>query len=113
MTGKHEDDPLLTREMLAAAVRNYLGDGATNDPRASPVFADLSGLPPVLIHVGADEVLLDDSTRVANAIEALGGEVRLEIWANMIHVFPSLYEHLTSSTDALDNVGDFLCTRLA
>ena len=105
MTSKADDDPLLTREMLAAAVHNYLGEGSARDPRASPVFADLSALPPLLIHVGKDEVPLDDSTRVMERIEASGGDARVEIWASMIHVFPSMYEHLTTSTAALDDIG--------
>ena len=94
MTGKADDDPLLTRAMLSAAVANYLGDQSPRDPRASPVFADLSGLPPLLIHVGDDEVLLYDSTRVRERVEAGGGNVRVERCAYMIHVFPSLFESL-------------------
>ena len=113
MMGKADDDPLLTREMLSAAIRNYLGDGSARDPRASPVFADLSGLPPLLIHVGEDEVLLDDSIRVMEGVEAGGGDARVEIWASMIHVFPSMYEHLTTSRAALDDIGHFLRDRLS
>ena len=113
MTGKAEDDPLLTRDMLSAAVRNYLGDSSTRDPRASPVFADLSGLPPLLIHVGEDELLLDDSIRVMERVEASGGDARVEIWASMIHVFPSTYAHLTTSRAALDDIGHFLRARLS
>ena len=113
VTGKAEDDPLLTRDMLSAAVRNYLGDSSTRDPRASPVFADLSGLPPLLIHVGEDELLLDDSIRVMKRVEAGGGDARVEIWASMIHVFPSTYAHLTTSRAALDDIGHFLRARLS
>ena len=112
MTDKADDDPLLTRDLLSAAVHHYLGDGPPRDPRASPVFANMSELPPLLIHVGDDEVLLDDSTRVMERVEKSGGEVRVEIWANMIHVFPSLFEQLTTSTGALDDVGQFLRGRL-
>ncbi len=113
MTGKVDDDPLLTRAILSAAVRNYLGDGSTRDPRASPVFADLSGLPPLLIHVGDDEVLLDDSTRVMERVETSGGDALVVIWANMIHVFPGLFEHRATSAEALDDIGQFLRTRLS
>ena len=113
MTEKADGDPLLTRGMLSAAVHNYLGDGSTRDPRASPVFADLSGLPPLLIHVGEDEVLLDDSTRVMERVEGSGGDVRVVVWASMIHVFPSQFEHLTTSAEALDDIGQFLLSRLA
>ena len=112
ITDKADDDPLLTRSILSAAVHNYLGDASARDPRASPVFADLSNLPPLLIHVGDDEVLLDDTTRVMERVEKDAGDVDVVVWASMIHVFPSLFEHLTASKEALDDIGLFLRTRL-
>lgn len=113
MSAKADVDPLVTRGMLSAAIRNYLGDGSTRDPRASPVFADLSKLPPLLIHVGEDEVLLDDSLRVMELVEKAGGDVRVVTWADMTHVFPILYQHLTTSTEAFDDLGGFLRARLS
>ncbi len=76
------------------------------------MFAELSNLPPLLIHVGDDEVLLDDTTRVMERVEKEGGDVNVVVWASMIHVFPSLFEHLTASKEALDDIGLFLRTRL-
>ena len=65
----------------------YLGGHAATDPLASPLFADPAGLPPLLIHVGAIETLLDDATRFAAAAEAAGVDVTLEVWPEMIHVW--------------------------
>lgn len=110
---KAADDHLLTRDMLARAVQNYLGASSALDPRASPQFADLSGLPPLLIQVGDDEVLLDDATRAAAKVEESGGDVHLSIWTNMIHVFPSLFDQFTTSKQALDDLARFLSTRLS
>ncbi len=86
METRGEADPLMTRESLATTARLYLG---THDPLASPVYADLAGLPPVRIHVGEDEVLLDDSIRYGESLEAAGGTVEVHTWEGMVHVFPS------------------------
>ena len=80
MADRAAADPLLSREALDGAARLYLGDHDRRDPRASALYGDVSGLPPVLIHVGADEILLDDSQRFASRIEAAGGVAELHIW---------------------------------
>jgi epsilon-lactone hydrolase len=82
-------DALLSRKMLKSAARNYLGRdfGRANarDPRASPLYADLSGLPPLLIHVGATEVLRSDATRLAERASAAGVDAHCEIFAAVPH----------------------------
>jgi acetyl esterase/lipase len=78
---------------IAASARYYLGDTDPRNPLASPLYADLSGLPPLLIHVGADEVLLDDSTRLAERARAAGVHVELKIWPVVPHAW-QLAPHL-------------------
>lgn len=108
ITAKEDRDPLVNRTMLETASRHYLGRVHPTDPRASPLFGDLSALPPTLVHVGDDEMLLDDSLRLANLIEQQGGQVQAVVWDEMIHVFPSLYEQLGASSRALDDIADHL-----
>ena len=72
----------------------------------------MDGLPPLLIQVGTDEVLLDDSRRFALAVANAGGTVRLEVWEGMHHVFQLNVEQLASARRALENAGDFLSSHL-
>ena len=78
------------------------------DPLVSPVFADVGGLPPLYIQVGDDEILLSDSERIAENIIAAGGEIRLEIWPEMWHVFQMFVGKMPESGRAIDNIGDFI-----
>jgi acetyl esterase/lipase len=83
-------DPLVSTEPLKIYAAAYAGETALDDPMLSPGLGDLSGLPPVLVQVGGIEVLLDDSTNVAAAIESVGGEVTFQRWDEAIHVFQML-----------------------
>ncbi|CAN5605118.1 alpha/beta hydrolase [soil metagenome] len=106
-------DPLLGRETLGEAAAMYLGDGDPTDPLASPMLGDLSGLPPVMIEVGDGEVLLDDARVVAQRIEAAGGEVDLEVWPEMLHVFQAFPPDLIPEADqSLLRAGRFLESHL-
>jgi epsilon-lactone hydrolase len=107
METRAEADPLLTRESLASTARLYLGGHDPRDPLASPLYGDLAGLPPVRIHVGEDEVLLDDSVRYGERIES-HGTVQIHTWQGMIHVFPSNVALLHAAKEALDDIGNFL-----
>jgi acetyl esterase/lipase len=78
---------------IAASARYYLGDTDPRNPLASPLYADLAGLPPLLIHVGADEVLRDDSTRLAERARAAGVPIDLKIWPVVPHAW-QLVPHL-------------------
>jgi epsilon-lactone hydrolase len=89
METRAKDDPMLTRDALNHAAQLYLGQEDRHDPKASPLYGEVTGLPPVMFHVGEDEILLDDSRRFANRIEAAGGDAQLHIWEGMTHVFPS------------------------
>jgi epsilon-lactone hydrolase len=108
METRAEADPLMTKESLAAAARLYLIEHDPCDPRASPLYADLARLPPVRIHVGEDEVLLDDSIRYGERLETVGGTVQVHTWEGMIHVFPSNIVNLWAAKQALDDIGGFL-----
>jgi monoterpene epsilon-lactone hydrolase len=103
-----EADPFLTRAVLASAASRYLGHHDARDPLASPLYGNLSDLPPVRLDVGEDEILLDDSRRYADRLATAGGEVRLNIWAGMAHVFLSNVGTLDAAISALGDVGAFL-----
>ena len=107
METRAESDPILTRDALNQAAQLYLGNQDRHDPKASPLYGEVTGLPPVMFHVGEDEILLDDSRRFANRIEAAGGVAQLHIWEAMTHVFPSNVS-LQAAKDALDEIGAFL-----
>jgi acetyl esterase/lipase len=108
METRAEADPVSTQQALATAAHLYLGHHEPLDPRTSPLYGDLTGLPPILIHVGEDEVLLDDSTRYGERVERNGGSCQVNIWEGMMHVFPSNVSALHAAKAALDDVGDFL-----
>jgi len=100
-------DPLLTYENLQSSARMVLGGADSRDPRASPLFGDLSQLPPLLIQVGSDERLLDDGRQVAERAGGAGSQVRLEVWEGMHHVFQADVAHLRTSNLALDRAAVF------
>jgi acetyl esterase/lipase len=83
-----EADPIHQRPMILALAKDYLGEqGDPGDPQVSPLYADLAGLPPLLIQVGDRETVLDDSVMFADKARAAGVDVSLELWDGMIHVF--------------------------
>jgi epsilon-lactone hydrolase len=106
---KDDVDPIIHKAYLAELVEAYLPRNFdSRDPRVSPLYADLGGLPPTLIQVGSCETLLEDSTRFAAAAGAAGVAVTLEVWPNMIHAFPMWNAHLAPGREALANAGDFI-----
>ena len=101
-------DPLIHKAYLEELAQAYAPVGVDRkDPRISPLFADLRGLPPLLIQVGSDETLLADSTRFAQAAGAAEVAVTLEIWPKMIHAWPLWNAHLEPGRAALAQVGAF------
>lgn len=111
---KADADPMVSREGLGWFVDHYLGPGGdADDPYASPAYGDFTGLPPMLIQVGADEVLLSDSLAVAERAGMADVAVTLEIWPNMIHVFQAFYPFLQESRDAIARIGDWGRARIA
>ncbi len=101
-------DAMLSPESLRKFRDLYLGDADPASPLASPLFADLSALPPVYIAVGSTEVLRDDSQRLADALREAGGEVELELWPDMPHVFPLLSSLIPEGQQAIDHIAAFL-----
>jgi len=101
-------DPLLTRDALDGARQLYLGQVNATDPRISPLYGDPAGLPPVLIHVGEDEILLDDARRYSDLLAKSGLSAELHVWEGMVHVFPANLVLLQAAREALDIAGEFL-----
>jgi len=98
---------------VAYSSRYYLGDHDPRDPLASPLYADLSGLPPLLIHVGADEVLLDDSTRLAERARAAGVRVNLKIWPVVPHAWQLAPHLIPEARQSLREAAEFLRAPIA
>ena len=101
-------DPFFTRAQVARLVDSYLAGADAQDPLASPLLGRLAGLPPVLIHVGDDEVLLDDSRRYIERAAAAGVDARLDVWMGMPHGFPASIGRLKAAAQSLDAIGAFL-----
>jgi acetyl esterase/lipase len=101
-------DLYFTKPQVAALVHSYLGNADPNDPLASPLQGRLSGLPPIRIHVGDDELLLDDSRRYVERAVAGGVDARLDVWMGMPHGFVAIIGPIKASAQALDAVGLFL-----
>jgi monoterpene epsilon-lactone hydrolase len=108
ITSKTGEDFVLNGDMLRGMAAGYLGATPPRTPGASPVYANLKGLPPLLIQVGATEVLLDDSTRLAAYAGAAGVKVRLDIWPEMFHVWHTWSARLDEGKEALDDMAAFL-----
>lgn len=104
-------DPMISREGIVGVALAYLGNQPDN-PLASPVRADVSGLPPMLIQVGSEEVLLSDSTTFANNAAMTGIDVSLRVWAGMPHAWPLFHPFLRAGLPAIDEVGAWMRKRL-
>lgn len=101
-------DLLNDGDKLRQAARLYLGTYAPDTPLASPLYADLHGLPPLLLQVGADEILLTDATRLAARAQAAGVPVTLEIWPGMQHEWHFAANWLPESRQAIARIGEFI-----
>jgi monoterpene epsilon-lactone hydrolase len=112
MESKAIEDPIVSREMLLGWGKLYLGGRDPRTPLASPLYADLRGIPPMLIQVGSAEVLLDDSTRLAERALAQGVDTTLEVWPEMIHVWQSFAAILPEARQAIERIGKFVQTHL-
>jgi len=108
MTDPAVADPLISHEYLRDCAAKYAGSLEPTDPLASPLYANLHGLPPLLLQVGTDERLLDDTRQFAQRAHDAGVPVQLEIWEGMHHVFQLDVTHLESSRTALDHTARFL-----
>jgi acetyl esterase/lipase len=113
METKREVDPLLSRENLQARIPDYTSGQDPALGLISPVFADLSGLPPLIIQAGTHEVLLDDAVRLARQAAVADVEVTLDITPGVPHVFQAYYPFLDEAAAALDRAGQLLSAHLA
>ncbi|MEV8195320.1 MULTISPECIES: alpha/beta hydrolase [Rhodococcus] len=103
-------DPLVTKEQLDANAAAYLGDGDRTNPLASPLYGDLTGLPPLLVQVGTEEILFDDTARLAEKIRAAGGRVEVQVEDGMPHVHQILLGRLSEALPSLERAGTFIRT---
>jgi epsilon-lactone hydrolase len=110
---KGEADPLLSREALQARVPDYTAGQDAALPLISPLFADLSGLPPLIIQAGTHEVLLDDALRLARRAATADVAVTLDVTPGVPHVFQAYHQILDEAAAALDRAGQFLSAQLA
>jgi len=110
---KHaKEGGMMQPERILVMARAYLGGADPRTPLASPIHADLRGLPPLLIQVGGAEELLDDSTVLAEKARAAGVDVTLEEWDDMIHVWHGFATALPEARQAIDRIGEFVKEKL-
>jgi len=108
MKSKASVDPMVQKEGLLEMAAHYLNGQDARSPLAAPLYADLAGLPPLLVQVGTAETLLDDSTRLAERARKAGVKVTLEPWNDMIHVFQVFAPMLDEGQQAIDKIGEFV-----
>ena len=108
VTTKATVDPLIQKPYLLELAAAYLNGADPRTPLASPLYADLTGLPPMLIQVGSAETLLDDAVRLARAAGSADVRVTLEIWPDMIHAWHLFYQQVAAGRRALADVGAFI-----
>ena len=108
MTTKAEEDPIVQREAIMRMGEAYLGGADPREPLAAPLYANLTGLPPMLIQVGTSEILFDDATRLAERAKEAGVDVTLEPWEGMIHVWQLFASMVPESKKAVKGIGNFI-----
>ena len=105
-------DPMMDARHLPTFAARYLGGADPRHPYASPLYGDPSGLPPMLIQVGSDEILRDDAVRMADRLRAAGGDVRLEEWPRVPHAWHHYARILPEARHAIERIGVFVRTHL-
>lgn len=107
-----KQDPWLVPEGVRPVAALYHGDTPPTHPLVSPLYADLHGLPPMLIHVGDSEILLSDATRLAEKARQAGVPVSLHVWPGMFHVFHIFYPFVPEAHKAIREIGEWIRVRL-
>ena len=103
-----QKDVLLTVEFARSMSNHYVGNQDATNPLISPHYGDLTGLPPLLIHAGKDEILLNDAERLADKARRAGVEVTLTVWPKMWHVWHILTPYLPEARQAINEIGSFV-----
>jgi acetyl esterase/lipase len=106
-------DPMLSTAWLRASARHYAGKLALDDPRLSPLFGSLEDLPPMLVHVGSEEVVLSDSERLATSASVAGVDLELRVFDGLWHDFQLLAGQLAEADESVAELGRFLRERMA
>lgn len=106
-------DPFFGEAGSLSVVKEYLAGQDPRQPLISPLFAELRGMPPLLIHVGDHEILLDDSVRFGEAAKKAGVEVQVVVWHGMFHVFQVFAPILPEAKEAIKQIGEFIKSRLS
>jgi acetyl esterase/lipase len=108
-----KSDPCTPKGANETYLGYYVGEGDPRDPYISPLFADLSGLPPLIIQVGNDETLRDDSIRFTEKAESVGVEVKMKVWKGMFHCFPLMAPMFPEACEALAETCGFMKEKLS
>jgi len=109
---KAQVDPYVDQESLGMMASAYLAGADPRAPLASPLYADLSGLPPLLLQVGSAEILMDDAVRAADRARSAGVVAKCRVWEEMIHVWQAFAPLLPEAQEAVEEIADFLGKRL-
>lgn len=112
MTSKADADPMVERNGLLKMAALYLAGESARNPLAAPLYADLSGLPPVYIQAGTAETLLDDATRIAENARSAGVPVEIDLYEDLVHVFQAFAPHVPESVEAIEKLGAFVKRQL-
>ena len=113
MRTRADADPMIDPTDTETTARRYAGDHDLRHPLISPLYADLTGIPPLLIHVGDAEVLLDDATRLADRSLAAGVAVELEVWPEAFHVFQIMVGLVPEADEAVGRAAAWMAKRIA
>jgi acetyl esterase/lipase len=105
---KKDKDPLITPHLLEIYSKRYYADADPTNPLISPLFADVKGFPPTLIQVGENEILFDDSIRMAQKMNKAGVKVTLETYDKMMHVWQIFGGIVPEANKAIDRIGEFV-----
>jgi acetyl esterase/lipase len=108
-----EEDPIVSVKEVRNWAHAYAGDYPVGHPMISPLFADLGGLPPVLIQASENEVLSDDALRLAQRLQAAGNPVELQTWAGVLHVWQLFWRLVPEAEEAIEQIGAFIGEQLA
>ena len=113
MTDNADRDPLVSKEHLAAISKAYLGNTPPTEPAASPLYADLTGFPPLLLQVGSREILMDDTLRLARKAALADVDVAVEVWPGMIHQWQLFPFWIQDARRSIQRVADFSIAHFA